>query len=271
VRRWALGAVTLALVATGSSCVAPPTTTTSPASTTPAVATTVRVSPGPVSSTGTSAETSAPATPVTAAGDESATTSTAPSAEFARARSHAVVRIRTVSCEGIGIGSGFLVDDTTIITARHVVEGASTVEVETWDGRVLVVSDVRQAQVIDLGVITVENAAGQPALTLADADVSVAAGVFAVGYPEGNAQATTEGHVLSFFSDTRYGTLGEIMRFDAPIKPGNSGGPLTSADNEVVGVVYAVDLHNGDSLAVPVTSLRRLLDSGTDLVETTVC
>src|SRR5688572_8474314 len=40
------------------------------------------------------------------------------------------VRIRSQTCEGLGVGSGFLIDPSTIVTNRHVVEGAETLEVD---------------------------------------------------------------------------------------------------------------------------------------------
>ena len=182
-----------------------------------------------------------------------------------------MVRIRVVSCEGVGTGSGFLVDSTTIITARHVVEGASTIEVETWDGNDLDVSEAQEAQLVDLGIIRLAAPADIAALVVALDDPDEDANVVAIGYPEGDQLKSTDGNVLGYFNDVQYGSLGRIMRFTAPIKPGNSGGPLVSGEGEVVGVVYAVDLHNEDSLAVPAASLTRLLDGAFEPTTVTAC
>lgn len=171
-----------------------------------------------------------------------------------------VVRIRVVSCAGVGTGSGFLVDPTTIITARHVVEGASTIEVETWDGTDLVVAEAQEAQLVDLGIIRLATPVDIAPLAVALDDPAEGGNVVAIGYPEGHQLKSTDGNVLGYFNDVRYGSLGRIMRFTAPIKSGNSGGPLLSAEGDVVGVVYAIDLGNEDSLAVPAASVTRLLD-----------
>ena len=53
----------------------------------------------------------------------------------------------------MAIGSGFVVDGRHLVTNRHVVAGASRLQVETWDGRRVAVGDAHQAVDTDLGVI----------------------------------------------------------------------------------------------------------------------
>jgi S1-C subfamily serine protease len=165
-----------------------------------------------------------------------------------------------VSCAGVGTGSGFLIDSTTVITARHVVEDARKIQVETWDGRDLGVAEAQEAHTVDLGIIKLASPTDVPALEVSAVEPEANDPVFAVGYPEGNELKPTEGSVTGYFDDVRYGSLGRIMRFTASLKPGNSGGPLLSAEGSVVGVVYAIDLRNEDSLAVPALTLRRLIE-----------
>ena len=62
----------------------------------------------------------------------------------------ATVRIRSTTCQGMGTGSGFLLDANTIVTNRHVVEGATTIEVETYLGEDLVVNGASQCSIADL-------------------------------------------------------------------------------------------------------------------------
>jgi S1-C subfamily serine protease len=199
--------------------------------------------------------------------DPPSTTTTIPPAHWEQS----VVRIRIVSCEGVGIGSGFLINSTTIITARHVVEDAGKIQVETWDGKDLGVAEAQEAHTVDLGIIKLASPTDVPALEISDVDAKEHDEVFAIGYPEGKEMKTTEGSIIGYFDDARYGSLGRIMRFDAPIKPGNSGGPLLSADGSVVGIVYAVDLQNGDSLAIPVAMLRRLVEGEYEPTVVTPC
>src|SRR4051812_42972869 len=51
-----------------------------------------------------------------------------------RAAERMTLRVRNISCAGVATGSGFAVDQHTIITNRHVLEGAAVLELNTWDG-----------------------------------------------------------------------------------------------------------------------------------------
>lgn len=252
-----------------TSCVAPPRTSTGGATRRPNADTSaVPTSEPNARPPAVPAEASITTVPAVAHDDAPPSTTTDPAQDWHRA----VVRIRSVSCEGVATGSGFLVDGgTMVITARHVVEGASEVEVETWDGQNLDIGTVRQGHLVDLGVVSLRSHANEPSLNLASDGPTANSPVFAVGYPEGNKLSTVDGSVLGYFNDIRYGNLGRIMRFSAAIKPGNSGGPLTSADGLVVGVVYAIDTQTNDALAVPVDSVRRLLAGEFDLTDVEPC
>jgi S1-C subfamily serine protease len=53
----------------------------------------------------------------------------------------------------------------------------------------------------------------------------------------------------------------DVIRVDAEIRQGNSGGPLLDDAGAVVGVVFALDVGSGDGLAVPVDTLLDRLGS----------
>ena len=59
-----------------------------------------------------------------------------------------------------------------------------------------------------------------------------------------------------------------MIRVDAEIRQGNSGGPLLDEEGRVVGVVFALDVNSGDGLAVPIDTLLGRLD-GRDLAPPT--
>ncbi len=175
------------------------------------------------------------------------------------------VRIRAQTCEGLGVGSGFLLDATTIVTNRHVVEGAEVLEVETSEGADLTVEVADQGLLADLAVVHLSGSMDAamtdlPHATLAPTNPEPGTPLRAVGYPEGGPLTVTEGVVEDFVADPQLGNLSKVIRSDVEIHPGNSGGPAVSDRNEVVGVVYAIEVATEKSLIVPVDTLRRLLE-----------
>lgn len=185
------------------------------------------------------------------------------------------VRIRSTTCEGLGVGSGFLIDDTTIVTNRHVVEGAQVLEVETSDGRSLEVAVANQGLLADLAVVrlseSMTDVMEEDAVHAVLAPVNPEPGedIRAIGYPGGGEITVTEGVVEDYKADPLLGNLSKVIRSDVEIHPGNSGGPVVNDRNEVVGVVYAIEVATEKSLIVPVDTLQRLLqnDDGVELVE----
>ncbi len=184
------------------------------------------------------------------------------------------VRIRSQTCEGLGVGSGFLIDPTTIVTNRHVVEGADTLEVETSDGRSLTVEVANQGLLADLAVVRLATsmddvmADERPHATLAPTNPPPGTPLRVFGYPEGGVLTVTEGVVEDYKADPQLGNLSKVIRSDVEIHPGNSGGPALDERNQVVGVVYAIELSTDKALIVPVDTLQRLLahDEGVETV-----
>jgi S1-C subfamily serine protease len=184
------------------------------------------------------------------------------------------VRIRSQTCEGLGVGSGFLIDESTIVTNRHVVEGAEVLEVETSEGQMLSVDVASQALLADLAVVRLADAMEVESSVRATAELAPrnpepGDAIRAVGYPGGGALTVSEGTVEDFEADPRLGNLSKVIRSDVEVEPGSSGGPVVDADDRVVGVVYAIEVDTERSLIVPVETLQRLLDDsdGTEAVE----
>lgn len=186
------------------------------------------------------------------------------------------VRIRSETCEGLGVGSGFLIDESTIVTNRHVVEGADSLEVETSEGRNLTVGVASQGLLADLAIVGLdepltgtETGMGRETAELAEANPEPGTDLRAVGYPEGGPLTVTEGRVEDYQVDPRLGNLSKVIRSDVEIHPGNSGGPAIDDEDRVVGVVYAIEVATERSLIVPVETLHRLLANpdGLEMVE----
>jgi 2-alkenal reductase len=191
-----------------------------------------------------------------------------------------IVSIRVVNDLGEGQGSGFVIDnDGHIVTNYHVVEGASTVEVDFASGYKVFADILGTDLDSDLAVLKVDAPAGeiQP-VALGDSDkLAVGQTVVAIGNPFGLSGTMTVGIVsgvgrtLTSIRQTADGNLfmaADIIQTDAAINPGNSGGPLINLNGEVIGVNRAIELNqsttNGGSLnsgigfAVSINIIKRV-------------
>jgi len=80
-----------------------------------------------------------------------------------------------------------------------------------------------------------------PATLRSTADLRIGDEVMAVGFPFGIGPSASAGIVSGLKREYRSGSgtrlLTNLIQFDAAANPGNSGGPLVTADGEVVGIV----------------------------------
>jgi len=170
----------------------------------------------------------------------------------------ATVRIRSETCDGIGVGSGFLLDAHTIITNRHVVEGATKLSVETYEGDHLSVDVASQGRVADLAILKIKKGIGQAA-RLATDDPAAGSHIRAFGYSGGGPMRVTGGTVKGYTADWELGNKGQVIQATVEIRPGNSGGPALDDADRVVGVVYAIELQTKLALIVPLSTLTGVL------------
>lgn len=180
-----------------------------------------------------------------------------PSAE--RSLRHATVRVRNLGCGFIGTGSGVVLADGVIATNRHVVDGASRLEINTWDGRTLQVDVAAAASESDLALVRVTGPL-PPAVSFAADDPEPGDTVSIAGYPGGRALTLVNGTVNSV-GPLSGDEIGDVARVDAPVHPGNSGGPVGDGAGNLVGVVYAATTSDNDALVIPATRLRELHDA----------
>ena len=179
------------------------------------------------------------------------------------------VRIRNIGCGALSTGSGFALDDHTVVTNRHVVKDASTLQISTYDGRDLAAAAASTADLADLAIVHTQDAL-PTSPELATADPAIGDAVTVVGYPLGKALTVTTGHVLASQNDPLNDNLGEVLVTDAPVEHGSSGSAVLDADGRVVGVVYAKD-ENGRSFVVPVSTLRSMLDDEASFTPAAPC
>ena len=135
-----------------------------------------------------------------------------------------------------GAGAGIIWDaNGLILTNCHVVGRQTPIVVLQNDGEHesrLIARDPN----IDLALLSID-ATGLTALKAAPVSPRVGEMVFAFGHPWGQRNTVTRGIVSALVSaENRRGDRLPVIRSDAPLAPGNSGGPLVNARGEVVGI-----------------------------------
>ncbi len=177
----------------------------------------------------------------------------------------AVVLVKTAA----GLGSGFFINKTgDLITNFHVIKGEKHISVTQFikDGQILrrvVYKDVEivaTAPFHDLVVLRVKDfdAEVMPVIFEPEENLKIGETVFAIGNPLGLERTVTEG-VLSQTHRNFGGIL--YLQVDAPVNPGNSGGPLFNACGQVIGVInMGVPTMEGLNFAIPARHLKYILD-----------
>jgi serine protease Do len=144
-----------------------------------------------------------------------------------------------------GAGSGWIIDPSGIIvTNNHVVEGANTVSVTTWDGTTYTadVNAIATDSVNDVAIIKID-AQNLPTVKIGDStQMRVGDWVIAIGNALGQGIRASEG-IISLtdvsLQITQGQTLYDLIETTAAINPGNSGGPLVNLAGEVIGITSA--------------------------------
>jgi S1-C subfamily serine protease len=146
-----------------------------------------------------------------------------------------------------GVGTGVvIIDNGTILTNLHVVNGAKKVRVTFFDGsdsEAVVLSTQPENDLAVLRAKTIPDDL-EAATMRSTADLAPGDQVLAVGFPFGIGPSASGGVVSGlkrqFRSPEGQQTLTNLIQFDAAANPGNSGGPLVTMDGEVVGIVTAI-------------------------------
>ena len=138
-----------------------------------------------------------------------------------------------------GTGSGFIYNvngqTASVITNRHVVEGATSIHA-VYEGSTFQAQYVSTDPARDLAVIEVCCSRSFKPLVIGDySDAKLGSDVYALGYPLGLDTVRVTAGVVSGL-DYLLAANEYWIQTDAALNPGNSGGPLVLADGEVIGV-----------------------------------
>lgn len=170
-----------------------------------------------------------------------------------------------------GTGTGFVIDtDGHIVTNNHVVEGATRIEVNFFDGSIYRGEIVGVDPDSDLAVIKVDRPASElHPVTLGNSDQAfIGEEVMAIGSPFGERWTLTTGVVSALnrdISSLSTFRIGSVIQTDAAINPGNSGGPLLNLKGEVIGVNAQILSQSGTGsgvgFAIPSNLVKRVAQS----------
>lgn len=160
----------------------------------------------------------------------------------------AVVRIKAIKSAGPpGYGTGFNTDPSGIIvTNRHVVEGASSVEVTFADQGSYISQDIILVEGMD-GAFIKLGADQLPYLVWEDNLPEKQQTVTIIGNPRGVSQVAVRGPIISFYDNQSAAPL--VFTIDALVEPGSSGSPVLNSTGRVVGMIYAYQSSESSSVS----------------------
>ena len=170
------------------------------------------------------------------------------------------------------IGSGFFIDPSGyIVTNYHVIQSEVDPEYEGYSRLYIKASNQSgqasariPAKVIgwdplfDLALLKTEMKPEAVFAFGSSADLKIGSKVYAMGSPAGLEQTLTSGIVSA--RNRQLFALGTALQIDAPVNPGNSGGPLIDESGKVQAIVFAgLTDYEGLNFAIPVELLQAVL------------
>lgn len=184
-------------------------------------------------------------------------------------KSQSISRLGDTTSED-GAGTGIIVGkDGYILTNKHVIDGASTVQVVTSDGTTYDNVKVLGSDPLnDVAYLKIPDVSDLPVAELGDStSVRVGQKVIAIGNSLGQYQNTVTsgiisgtGRPISAQAGDSVESLTDLIQTDAAINPGNSGGPLLNLQGQVIGLNTAiVEDAQGIGFSIPISATKGIL------------
>jgi S1-C subfamily serine protease len=176
-----------------------------------------------------------------------------------------VIEARRGGADGTeDLGTGVIVDTHgDILTALHVVRGASVIEVTFADGTTSTASIATSDPAHDIAVLAAGRLPAVIVPAVLGPSPQVGDETFAVGNPLGLVGSLSAGVISGLDRTFKVGngrTLSGMIQFDAAVNPGSSGGPLLNTKGQVIGIVTGLanpagtDNFAGIGFAVPIAT-----------------
>jgi putative serine protease PepD len=166
-------------------------------------------------------------------------------------------------------GTGFVVDGKgNIVTAAHVVNGASSITVTFQDGTTRKATLLGKDNATDVAVLKVDPSGLtlHPLALGSSANLDVGDNVAAIGDPFTYDRSISTGIVSGLdrtISAPNGFTVAHAIQTDAALNPGNSGGPVLDSSGKVIGIVDQIATNgstnatsSGVGFAVPIDLVR---------------
>jgi len=172
-------------------------------------------------------------------------------------------------------GTGFEIDSKgNILTAEHVVDKATSIEVTFQDGSTAKATLVgKPDKSTDTAVIHVDVPASQlhPLALGSSASLSIGDQVAAIGDPFTYDRSLSTGVVSGLdrtISAPNGFTVAHAIQTDAALNPGNSGGPVLDASGRVIGIVDQIATNGSSQTSSGVGfQMKSLMLVSTNLVD----
>src|SRR3954447_23597229 len=170
--------------------------------------------------------------------------------------------------KGTATGTGFVADkDGNIVTAAHVVDGASSITVTFQDGTTRPAKLLGKDDATDVAVLKVDAsgltlhplALGNSAALGAGDDLAVIGDPF--GYQRSISTGIVSGLDRTIQAPNGF-TVAHAIQTDAAMNPGNSGGPVLNSAGQVIGIADQIatggsaDQSSGVGFAVPIDLVK---------------
>lgn len=137
----------------------------------------------------------------------------------------------------VGLGSGAIISENgLVITNHHVIAGATSASIVTYNGNIYNVELIGYNVNSDLALLKIVSDKTFQYFEFEDSDeLKIGQKVVALGNPAGLSFTATEGIISS---PNRVMSNGlSFIQTDVTLNPGNSGGPLIDVNGKIIGIV----------------------------------